>query len=57
MGIIIELADVLRFSVAKVENESKRAEINRRVERYEANRAELIRPDWQKIVDETKSAL
>jgi hypothetical protein len=56
MGVIHELAEVLRFRVAKVENESKRVEIDRRIERYEANQSKLIRPDWQKITDEAQSA-
>lgn len=55
ISIINELAQALRFKVAKVERESKRVEIDRRIERYEANQSKLIRPDWQKITDEAQS--
>ena len=57
MGIINELADVLRFRVSKVENESKKAEIDRRIDRYESGQAKLIKPDWQKIVEDANSAI
>lgn len=49
MGIIKELAQALQFRVTKVETETKKAEIDRRIERYESGQAKLIRPDWQKI--------
>lgn len=55
MSVINELAQALRFKVAKVERESKKAEIDRRIDRYEASQTNLVRPDWQKIVEEARS--
>lgn len=51
MGILKELAEALHFKVATVEQESKRAEIDRRIERLEKRQSELVNPDWNPIRD------
>ena len=52
MGILNELAQALQFTVSTVERGSKRAEIDKRIERLEARQLDNIMPDWQRIISE-----
>ena len=49
IGILNELAQALQFTVSTVEKESKRAEIDKRIERLEARQIDIVTPDWQQI--------
>ena len=53
LSVLTELAEALRFTVSTTDNEARRAEIDRRIERIETGQSTLIRPDWQKISAET----
>ena len=56
IGILNELAQALQFTVLTVEKESKRAEIDRRINMLEAGQSELITPDWATITSEARKA-
>ena len=56
IGILNELAQALQFTVSTVDKESKRAEIDKRIERLEARQTDLIIADWQQITGDADKA-
>jgi hypothetical protein len=55
IGVLRELADALHFTLTETETNSKRAEIDRRIQRIETNQTNFITPDWEKIKEEAIS--
>ena len=55
IGILNELAQALQFTVSAIEKESKKEEINRRIEQLETGKTDLISPDWAKISVEVQT--
>jgi hypothetical protein len=52
VAMLRELANALHFTLTETEIHSKRAEIDRRIQRLEANQTTLIAPDWTVVQHE-----
>ena len=55
IGVLRELADALHFTLTETETQSKRVEIDRRIQRLEANQVNIITPDWTTIQQDAAS--
>lgn len=55
IGVLRELAEALHFTLTETEIQGKRAEIDRRIQRLEANQTNFIAPEWTAIQQEAAS--
>lgn len=55
IGILRELADALNFTLTETDINSKRTEIDRRIQRIETNQTNFVTPDWESIKKEAAS--